>query len=152
MNKEILDTPGADVLILLRALEREYFKFTSRLYDREFSLNSLALLSTVNPRPLHQLKNDLAHFSKANAAKLAHIFSDQKDNPDRSAFLFQPEILLIFECLDTRPLALAEAWERQFPAKELERLAAVWALSGGTSRNGARTRTTYECGGQEEDF
>ncbi len=128
MNKEILDSPGAEMLILLRALEREYFKFTSRQYDREFSLSCLPMLSAVNPRPIHQAREDLAHFSEKYAAKLAHVFSDQASNPDRSAFLFQPEAILIFECLDLRSLALEEAWEKYFPASELERLASVWGV------------------------
>src|SRR5580700_1617003 len=127
INKEILSSEGAEDLLLLRALEREYYKFTSRQYDPEFSLESIAVLAKINPRPIHQLRQDLASFSEKNNEKLAHIFADQASNQDRSAFLFQPEAILIFECLDNRPLELEDVWQINFPTRELERLASAWA-------------------------
>lgn len=129
INNEILSSPGADNLLLLRALEREYFKFTSRPYDPEFSLESISVLANINPRPLHQLREDLVRFSEKNKAKLAHIFVDQLSNKDRSAFLFQPEAILIFEFLDSHILTLEEVWQDNFPSRELERLASAWAVS-----------------------
>ncbi len=128
MNKEIVNTLGAELLILLRALEREYFKFTGQQYDREFSLQCLKFLSAINPRPVHQAKVALAEFSGKHNAKLSHIFSDQADNPDRSAFLFQPEAIFIFECLENQQLVLEEEWEKHYPARELERLATAWGV------------------------
>jgi ppGpp synthetase/RelA/SpoT-type nucleotidyltranferase len=127
INKEILSSEGAENLLLLRALEREYYKFTSRTYDPEFSLESIAVLGKINPRPIHQLRRDLSDFSEKNNAKLAHIFTDQASNQDRSAFLFQPEAILIFEFLDSRPIELEDVWQVNFPTKELERLASAWA-------------------------
>jgi ppGpp synthetase/RelA/SpoT-type nucleotidyltranferase len=129
INKEILSSEGAENLLFLRALEREYYKFTSLPYDPEFSLESIAVLSKINPRPIHLLRQDLASFSEKNSAKLAHIFTDQASNQDRSAFLFQPEAILIFEHLDNHPLELEDVWQINFPARELERLASAWAAS-----------------------
>jgi ppGpp synthetase/RelA/SpoT-type nucleotidyltranferase len=129
INGEILGSPGAERLLLLRALEREYFKFTSRPYDPEFSLDCIEVLMRVNPRPLHQAKEELAQFSDKHRVRLDHIFSDQKNNQDRSVFLFQPEAILIFECLESRPLALEEVWQRNFSGRELERLATAWGAS-----------------------
>jgi putative GTP pyrophosphokinase len=126
INGEILASPGAESLLLLRALEREYFRFTSLQYDPEFALESIAVLARVNPRPVSRFQDDLSRFSERNHEKLAHIFSNQATNEDRSAFLYQPESILIFECLDERPMALEEVWESSFPALELERLAGVW--------------------------
>jgi len=128
INKEILSSPGAEDLLLLRALEREYFKFTAHQYDPEFSLESIAILRTVNPRPLAQLREELADFSKANAKKLSHVFVDQASNLDRSIFLFQPESILIFECLEKQQLALEDVWELNLPVRELERLAVAWGV------------------------
>ena len=127
INREVLGAPGAERLLLLRVLEHEYFKFTSVPYDPEFSFESIGLLAQVNPTPLHLLREDLAKFTENNRAKLAHIFSDQQSNQDRSAFIFQPEVILIFECLDNRPIALEEAWEARFTMRELDRLASAWA-------------------------
>jgi putative GTP pyrophosphokinase len=126
INEEILGEPGADILLLLRTLERQYFKFTSHPYDPEFSLESLRILTTINERPLHHLQEDLAAFSEKNNPKLTHIFADQAGNQDRSAFLFQPEAILIFENFDKQPLALEEVWQNHFPVRELERLASAW--------------------------
>jgi ppGpp synthetase/RelA/SpoT-type nucleotidyltranferase len=128
MNGEIMATPGAEIFLLLRALEREYFKYTSRQYDRELSLQALKALAVVHPRPVNQAKDELSAFSERYAARLRHIFSDQANNPDRSAFLFQPESIFIFECLATRQLTLEEEWEKSYPANELQRLASVWGI------------------------
>jgi ppGpp synthetase/RelA/SpoT-type nucleotidyltranferase len=128
INNEILRAPGAEGLLLLRALEREYFKYTAKTYNPEFSLESITVLRTIDARSLAQLRQDLANFSQRNSAKLAHIFTDQASNQDRSVFLFQPESILIFECLERRPSALEEVWELNFPVKELERLAIVWGM------------------------
>jgi ppGpp synthetase/RelA/SpoT-type nucleotidyltranferase len=129
MNGEIMATPGAEIFLLLRGLEREYFKYTGRQYDRELSLQALNGLTAVNPRPVNQAKDELSAFSTDHAERLAHIFSDQASNPDRSAFLFQPESIFIFECFEKRQLALEEEWEKLYPASELERLASVWGTS-----------------------
>lgn len=129
INEEILGAPGAEKLLLLRALEREYFKFTSHPYDPEFSMDCIEVLISINPRPLHEAKEDLAHFSENHKVRLAHIFSDQAGNQDRSVFLFQPEAILIFEYLESQPLALEEIWGKNFPARELERLATAWGVS-----------------------
>jgi len=126
INNEILNAPGASRLLILDALEREYYKFTSQPYDTEFSLEVIDMVSQISTRTLQQLKDDLSRFAEENEVKLEHIFSDQAGNPFRSAFLFQPEVFLIFECLQNRPIALEEIWEEHFPAFELEQLATVW--------------------------
>lgn len=129
INEEIIGAQGAGRLLVLRALEREYFKYTSRAYDPEFSLEVIDMLWPINPRPIPQLTQDLAQFSEENSAKLNHIFSDQANNPLRSAFLFQPEVFLLFESLERHSLALEETWEQHFPASELEKLATAWGVA-----------------------
>jgi hypothetical protein len=62
-------------------------------------LTAWDVLISINPRPLHKVKEDPALFSENHGIRLAHIFSDQAGNADRSAFLFQPESILILEYL-----------------------------------------------------
>jgi hypothetical protein len=46
-----------------------------------------------------------------------------------SAFLFQPEALMIFDLLKMEPLSVRESWNASYPEKELERIANAFGIS-----------------------
>ena len=46
-----------------------------------------------------------------------------------SPFLYQPEVLMIYERLEADQLAARKAWVLRFPESELERIANVLGIS-----------------------
>jgi hypothetical protein len=60
---------------------------------------------------------------------------------DRSAFLFQPEALMIFDLLKKEPLSVRESWVEHYPPKELERI----ALAFGVTFDRSFHPRTYRC-------
>jgi hypothetical protein len=53
----------------------------------------------------------------------------EKGEPIRSAFLFQPEALMIYDLLKTDHLAVRDAWSGHFPDRELVRMANAFGVS-----------------------
>jgi hypothetical protein len=47
-------------------------------------------------------------------------------NPGRSPFLSQPEVIMIFDLLELDEFQLQQKWSESFPASELEQLAILW--------------------------
>ena len=52
-----------------------------------------------------------------------------KTTKGRSAFFFQPEILLIYDQLQSQPYKLREHWAERFPPEELEMVATAFGFS-----------------------
>lgn len=129
INDEMAAAPGAGELAILRLLEREYFKYSSRPYDVELSVEAIAMFRMIDDRSINGLSADLTDFAAEHQDRIVHIFEDQSTNDDRSVFIFQPEALMIFEAFERKPMALEEVWETYFPKKELERLATAWGVS-----------------------
>ena len=48
------------------------------------------------------------------------MYAKAEEISNLSAFLFQPEALMIYDLLKTEPLSVRESWATSFPEKELE--------------------------------
>ncbi len=68
-------------------------------------------------------------FFSEHEQNLLDVYEKAEDIPDRSAFLFQPEALMIYDLLETDHLAVREAWSGHFPDGELERMANTFGIS-----------------------
>lgn len=130
LNKEMQELPGFPELNVLNALEREYWKLTGVPWDRELSLEVLPVLLPLYGQmsPTHWATY-FEEFVSARGRDLETIFGEQQNLLDRSVFLFQPEVLMIFDQLTRRPAMLRAVWSKKFPYNELERLAVLWAVS-----------------------
>jgi hypothetical protein len=60
---------------------------------------------------------------------LHDVYSTAEELPDHSAFLFQPEALMIFDLLKKERLSARESWVEHYPVKELERIAEAFGMS-----------------------
>jgi putative GTP pyrophosphokinase len=127
LKQEIHALPNAGNFRVLSALERQYFKLTSREYDKELSLEVITLLAPLySASILESAQEYFDEFYRQNGAKLAHVFKEYAESASHSPLLFQPEILMVFDRLDTDEFMLVEAWARRFPVKELQDLALAW--------------------------
>jgi ppGpp synthetase/RelA/SpoT-type nucleotidyltranferase len=129
IDDELHRIPNAFELLVLANLERHYYRFTTEDYDREFAIDSIRML-----RPLYhgssvsEISAITSDFVSQHVHKIQHVFERQTKNVDRSAFLYQPEIFLIFERLTYAPLELEHYWGSEFPPEELSRLQSVWGI------------------------
>jgi ppGpp synthetase/RelA/SpoT-type nucleotidyltranferase len=103
VEDEIANLPEMPELQVLRALERQYFKLASKPGDTELSLRVIRLLWPLYGKAPAEMN---AHFEQLIAQHhktLTKIFADATQTADQSAFLFQPEVLMIYDQLLAMP-------------------------------------------------
>lgn len=125
LNKEI---PVDSAAALYKDLERHYYKLTAKRPDAGLSLEVIRLLLPLYSGDVVQIAERIDGFVASHEGTLSAIY-DQAEEWNTSAFLYQPEALMIFERLQSDPLALRKAWNRQFPESELERVANAFGIS-----------------------
>lgn len=110
--------------MLLKALERNYYKLTTRRGNPELSLSVIKLfMPTFHANSIAEIISRIDQTFEAHKATLEHAYQDTDHTSDPSAFFFQPEALMIYDrLLDDRTETLS-VWNREFPSSELERIA-----------------------------
>jgi len=125
LNREIqVDPPAA----IYKALERHYYKLTVKQPDTALSLQIIKLLMSLYEGDVYQITQQIDRFVEANEHLLNSIY-EHADEWSASALLYQPEALMIFERLQNDQFAVREAWNREFPEGELERVANDFGIS-----------------------
>jgi ppGpp synthetase/RelA/SpoT-type nucleotidyltranferase len=121
IHEVTLNLPKATELRILQALERQYFKLTSKRSNKDLSLAVIKVLAPLySPSP----RDWDAYFEKL-FTKSGKIFKTLFDTEDQaaSAFLYQPEALLIYDRLRKDIYGLRRVWGEHFPPEELQRFA-----------------------------
>lgn len=130
VEDEIATLPDIPELAVLRALERQYYKFASRPGDTELSLRVIHLLWPLYGKTPDELNTRFEELSVRHKAELEKIFAQaETTTADRSAFFFQPEVLMIYDQLVAMPYQLQTRWAQEFPERELERIAVRFGFS-----------------------
>jgi histidinol phosphatase-like enzyme len=75
------------------------------------------------------ITHHLDEFLEQRAEILRDIYADQHASDARSAYLFQPEALLIYDLLQDHKWDLRHAWDQNFPPRELDRLSTAFGVS-----------------------
>lgn len=129
-RKALLAVPGYEDAVLLDHLERHYYRFTARPFDRELSLEIIGeLLPLLAPPEVQGFGWLIDRFVDNNSEKLSEIFQDYANDQRCNPLLFQPESILVFERLEKDPFLLRETWARAMPISLLEGLATIWGLA-----------------------
>ena len=130
LNREIADLPGVPELKILEALQRQFWKLSARAWDKALSVEVIKVLRTLyKDMPPGEWALYFERFYDQRKADLESILDEQRELPNRSLFLFQPEVLMIFDRLSVDPDALQHVWNQHFPQRELEKLATLWGVS-----------------------
>ena len=130
IEADVARMPELRNVLILRALERQYYKLVANPGNPALSLQVIEHLA-----PLYgDTPGDWARrFEELFADKetvLRTVFEAQAVRPEqRSAFFFQPEVLMIYDRLLHDQYRLREAWNTNFPEDELERIANVFGFS-----------------------
>jgi ppGpp synthetase/RelA/SpoT-type nucleotidyltranferase len=123
------EMPTVPEFQLLKSLERSYYKLTVRRSDPELSLDVIRLLLPLYKEEPSLIAAHLDNFFTENEALLHDVYAAAEQLPDRSAFLFQPEALMIFDLLKKERLSVRESWVEHYPVKELERVALAFGMT-----------------------
>jgi ppGpp synthetase/RelA/SpoT-type nucleotidyltranferase len=127
LRDDMPKTPETD---LLRILERYYFRYTTRRWDSELSRQNIAFLLPLYGSDIPRIERHLEEFCERHSATLTHVYEEAIANSaDQSAFLHQPEAIMIYDLLETDAASTREAWALHYPDKELERLALTFGIS-----------------------
>lgn len=114
---------------ILKTLDRNHYKVTARRGDSELSLDVIRLLMPLYQLETAEIVSHLDDFFTVRADVLQHVYEQAEGIPDRSAFLFQPEILMIYDLLESDSLATRRTWNERYPEWELERIANAFGIS-----------------------
>ena len=128
LNGELPVDTGAR---LLKVLERHYYSLTSRKPDLELSLQVLRRIAPLYESESSTFPAKLDEFLKTKHGLLEGIFSGAPTESDENstAFLFQPEVLVLYERLLYDPIATRRVWNQSYPERELERIANTFGVS-----------------------
>lgn len=91
-------------------------------------LEVIALLIPLYSTDAATVKHALDSFLHEHQNVL-HAVHAEADDFGASAFLYQPEVLMIYERLDGDQLAIHKTWNTRFPESELERVANTFGIS-----------------------
>jgi hypothetical protein len=123
------EIPSVPEFSILKALERYHYRLTSRRGDPEISLEIIRFLSPLYKTATGKIVSHLDEFYSAHEETLRSVYELAERTPDRSAFLFQPESLMIYDLLSADPLSTRRVWNEHYPEKELERIANAFGIS-----------------------
>src|SRR5260370_40595739 len=93
LNQEISVDKG---LAVYKDLERHYYKLTAKRPDAELSLEVIRLLLPLYHGDLQQIIQQIDKFVESHEAVLNSVY-DTAEDWNASAFLYQPEALMILE-------------------------------------------------------
>lgn len=130
IDDEMSKMPDIAEFMILKALERQYFKLSARPGNTDLSLEVIRHLWPLYGETPEQVSLRFGPLLAAKLAVLQDVFDQMsKTAKGRSAFFFQPEILLIYDQLQSQPYKLRELWSERFPPEELEMVATAFGHS-----------------------
>lgn len=115
---------------LLKALEGQYFKLGAQKGDTDLSLDVIRNLWPLYGKTPDEIQSHLEQVFAEKSAIFKTVFADATAAPrGRSAFLFQPEVVMIYDLLHSQQYDLRRAWTQHYPERELELLATAFGMS-----------------------
>jgi ppGpp synthetase/RelA/SpoT-type nucleotidyltranferase len=129
LNMDLAATPTAR---LLQVLEQHYYTLASQLPNRELSVEVLDSLMPVVPKEdINVFATKLNEFLSAKHGVLEKVYEKARElgENDTPAFLFQPEVLLVYSLLNSARDKTRQVWNQNYPDRELERIANAFGVS-----------------------
>jgi ppGpp synthetase/RelA/SpoT-type nucleotidyltranferase len=115
---------------LLDCLEKYFYEFSTKTFDREFSIENLTVLkSLLEIEEIKDFGRLMGDFVEVNRQKIKIIFDNySQDNRNlyRLLMLSQPESILIFWLLKKDKFRLLDKWQDFLPYELLEFMANIW--------------------------
>jgi ppGpp synthetase/RelA/SpoT-type nucleotidyltranferase len=112
---------------ILQVLEQHYYTVATQLPNLELSIEVLdALMPLVPQEDIGAFATKLGEFLAKVYEKARELGAEDAETP---AFLFQPEVLLIYNLLTSARDKTRKVWNENYPERELERIANAFGVS-----------------------
>lgn len=127
VKKALIEHPDNSVYAILKKLENKIYKYAQVDYDRETSLYTLRiLLGYLSEDEKQTAFRDIESFIKNNEEKIQRIFSENSERYFEIPLITQPEIFLIWFCLERCSYSITDNWVDDFDSEELEQITTLW--------------------------
>jgi ppGpp synthetase/RelA/SpoT-type nucleotidyltranferase len=121
------------VVRLLQVLETHYYMVASHQPNLELSVEVLDTLMPLVKGDVNVFAQQLNDFLSAKHSVIEQAYANAMalglENEKITAFLFQPEVLLVYKLLNSNPDDTRRTWNETFPERELERIANTFGVS-----------------------
>lgn len=127
VNASLIMHSDNRVYTLLKKLESKFYKYAQVDFDRETSLFTIRiLLGYLSEEEVQSVFKELESFIKTSEEKIQRIFEENKSRYFEIPFLTQPEIFLIWFCLEKFSYSITDNWVDDFDNDELEQIITLW--------------------------
>ncbi len=113
---------------MIATLEAEFLGLVGADYDPKLTqviVSGLAALYSADE--IDHFDRLMHDFVDLNAKKIRRLYSKYQD-AGRNPILFQPESLMLFERLETKPSRLRGQWNRILPEELLDQVVSLWGV------------------------
>lgn len=118
---------------LLRVLEQHYYTVASQRPNLELSVEVLDAMMPLVPQDIAAFAHGLDEFLLSKHGVIEKVYEKAREvgveDEETPAFLFQPEVLLIYKLLDSARDKTRKVWNQNYPERELERIANAFGVS-----------------------
>jgi ppGpp synthetase/RelA/SpoT-type nucleotidyltranferase len=125
-----LELPSDPAVQLFKSLEPLYYMHTSERPNLELSLEVIHLLLPLYQADADVIAQRIIDRVRSSESLFTHIYSESENTrTEAAAFLFQPEAMMIYDCLLVDRDQTLKLWNEKFPSEELERVAVLFGIS-----------------------
>jgi hypothetical protein len=119
---------------LLQVLEQHYYTVVSQRPNLELSVEVLDALTPLVPQDnIGAFAIKLSEFLTDKHSIIEKVYEKARElgteHAETPAFLFQPEVLLIYNLLTSARDKTRKVWNENYPERELERIANAFGVS-----------------------
>jgi putative GTP pyrophosphokinase len=132
LNRELMELSGQAAL--LRVLEQHYYMVASERPNKELSFEVLNTLLPLIPKDdVGAFSNRLNEFLEKQHGVIEKVYAKARElgaeDDTTPAFLYQPEVLLVYNLLTDARDNTRKIWNEHYPDRELERIANSFGIS-----------------------
>ena len=128
-----MELSAQSVVRILQVLEKHYYSVTSQRFNLELSVEVMDSLMPLVTDDVSTFANHLNDFLSAKRAVIEDVYAKAMEagmeDENVTAFLFQPEVLLIYKFLYSDRDETRQVWNQNYPERELERIANTFGIS-----------------------
>lgn len=128
-----MDLSKIPTVRLLQILERHYYSVTAERFNFELSVEVMESLMPLVKGDVSTFANKLNDFLSEKRDVIEQVYAKALklgvENEDITSFLYQPEVLLIYNLLDADRDETRQVWNQTYPERELERIADTFGIS-----------------------
>lgn len=130
VNLALTDNSDSLAYKLLRKLESKVYKYAKTDFDRSSSLTTIKIILTfLTEEQQRILVSGIDTFMNEKSQDLEQVFWDNKFRFHEIDIITQPEIFVIWYCLDHFYFEITDNWADYFDQNDLEQAAVLWGRS-----------------------